>query len=216
MRDHKGITVVLGAADDHRRAELHAALEAVVTVVGSEASIARALQSVAAEVPDVVVLDERENRQAVAAACWRTLSHHPATRIVVLSTTDDEQAYEALLQGAFAVLRGDSAPATVVDAVVGASRGESLVLAGIARLLLEDTKFVATANGDPLTKLVRLTNTEQEVLARLGAGLSSSEIAALHGVTARLVNLHTGYAVAKVHHHAQRVRAREELAFTAH
>ena len=33
----------------------------------------------------------------------------------------------------------------------------------------------------------------------------------LHGVTARLVNLHTGYAVAKVHHHAQRVRVRDEL-----
>jgi hypothetical protein len=41
--------------------------------------------------------------------------------------------------------------------------------------------------------------------------LSPSEIAALHGVTARLVNLHTGYAVAKVHHHAQRVRARDEF-----
>ena len=95
--------------------------------------------------------------------------------------------------------------------MIGASRGESLVLAGIARLLLEDTKYVTATNRDPLARLVRLTSTEQEVLTRLGGGLSPAEIAALHGVTARLVNLHTGYAVAKVHHHAQRVRVRDEL-----
>ena len=70
MRDHKGITVVVGVADENRRTELHAALDAVVTVVGSEPSIGHALRRVASDVPDVVVLDERDNRQAVAAAWW--------------------------------------------------------------------------------------------------------------------------------------------------
>jgi DNA-binding NarL/FixJ family response regulator len=211
VRDHKGITVVLGVGDERRRTELHAALDAVVTVVRSEPTVARAMRAVAEHVPDVVVLDEHDGRHATADACWHTLSHNPATRSVVLATADDEAAYETMLNGAFAVLRADTAPNTLVDAVVGASRGESLVLAGIARLLVEDTKYVAAANRDPLAKLVRLTSTEQEVLTRLAGGLSPAEIAALHGVTARLVNLHTGYAVAKVHHHAQRVRVRDEL-----
>jgi DNA-binding NarL/FixJ family response regulator len=214
VRDHKSITVVLAVGDERRRAELHAALDAAVTVISSEPSVARAMHAVVEHVPDVVVLDDRGDRQATAEACWRTLSQTPATRSVVLTVADDETAYEALLHGAFAVLRADAAPSSVTDAVIGASRSESLVLAGIARLLLEDTKYAARAGRDPLTKLVRLTSTEQEVLTRLGGGLSPAEIAALHGVTARLVNLHTGYAVAKVHHHAQRVRARDELALT--
>jgi DNA-binding NarL/FixJ family response regulator len=211
VRDHKGITVVLGVGDEDRRTELHAALDAVVTVVAIEPTTARAMHAITEHVPDVVVFDERHGRQAVADACWQTLSHIPATRSVVLASADDDAAYEALLHGAFAVLRADAVPTTVVDAVIGASRGESLVLAGIARLLLEDTKYVTATNRDPLARLVRLTSTEQEVLTRLGGGLSPAEIAALHGVTARLVNLHTGYAVAKVHHHAQRVRVRDEL-----
>ena len=37
----------------------------------------------------------------------------------------------------------------------------------------------------------------------------------LHDVTARLVNLHMGYAVAKVHHHLQRVRTRDAVSASA-
>ena len=120
MRDHKSISVILGIGDEHRRAELHAALDAAVTVIGVEASIGRAMATVADLIPDVVVLDESSGRAATAEACWHTLTCTPATRSVVLTAADDEMAYEALLHGAFSVLRADAIPSLVTDAVIGA------------------------------------------------------------------------------------------------
>ncbi|MCB1005904.1 MAG: hypothetical protein KDB35_17115, partial [Acidimicrobiales bacterium] len=51
------------------------------------------------------------------------------------------------------------------------------------------------------------TATEREVLMGLAAGETPAGIAARHEVTARLVNLHTGYAVAKLQRHAEAARA---------
>jgi DNA-binding CsgD family transcriptional regulator len=81
--------------------------------------------------------------------------------------------------------------------------------------LLHDVQRSRDAVVDPIVRRVRLTDTEQEVLARLAEGRTPLEIAALHDVTARLVSLHTGYAVAKVHHHLQRVRTRDALTSAA-
>jgi hypothetical protein len=49
------------------------------------------------------------------------------------------------------------------------------------------------------------------VLARLAAGETVKAVARAHDVIPRLVNLHTGYAVTKVHHHVHRLRTREAV-----
>lgn len=59
----------------------------------------------------------------------------------------------------------------------------------------------------PVRAGVPLSATEREVLLALAAGESPADIAQRHEVTARLVNLHTGYAVAKLQRHAERARA---------
>jgi DNA-binding NarL/FixJ family response regulator len=210
LGDHPDITVVL-AVRGPRRDELAAALGDAALLIGDEPDLDRAFAVAADLVPDVVLLDELTERAATGPACLEATLRTPATRLVVLIEDDDEIAYEALLQGAFSTVPTDAPVDEVVAAVRSAARGESVVVAGTARRLLEDAARVTRAASDPFVPTLRLTETEQEVLRRRAEGRTPSAIAELHDVTARLVNLHMGYAVAKVHHHLQRVRTRDAV-----
>jgi DNA-binding NarL/FixJ family response regulator len=204
------ISVVLGVPSEPRRTALVGALAPVATTVAAEATVDRALDAVIDLVPDVVVLDDRGDRVHTGEACLRSVLRTPATRALLLVEADDELAYESVLQGAFSVLMADAPETSVVDAVRAAARGESILVPGCARRLLADARRIA-ATTDPFAPTMRLTETEQEVLRRVSDGDTPSQIAADHDVTPRLVNLHTGYAVAKLHHHVQRVRTRAAL-----
>ena len=209
MAQAAAISVLVVIGDEPTRTrlfeELQSRCEIVADVDSFEAARARAVELV----PDVVLVDDRIGRDAIGEFCFDVLVNTPATRVVALVEHDDEIAYETLLQGAFSLVPSDSAPAAVVEAVRGAARGESVLTTGSAQRLLEDLQRVATTSADPLTRTLRLTRIEEAVLARLAQGATPAEVAELHDVTARLVNLHTGYATAKVHHHAQRVRIRD-------
>jgi DNA-binding NarL/FixJ family response regulator len=212
--DRTDITVVLGVGGS-RRAELSTALAATALVVADEASGYDALDLTADLVPDVVLIDEQDDRVGLGRACLHSTLRTPATRLVVLVEDDDELAYETLLQGAFSTLPIDAPVDEVVAAARSAARGESTVVAGSARRLLADARRASRGDIDPTVPALRLTATEEEVLARRAAGETSADIAAQHDVTARLVNLHMGYAVAKVHHHLQRVRTRDAVSAAA-
>ena len=69
----------------------------------------------------------------------------------------------------------------------------------MASRLLHDLDAWALRSADPLHPPPTLTATEREVLGRLAEGLDPTTIAAAHDVTAHLVNLHAGFAVAKLH-----------------
>jgi NarL family two-component system response regulator LiaR len=209
VADRADITVVLAVHGD-RRAELAAALASSAIVVADEPDLAAAFGVAVDLVPDVVLLDELDDRAETGRACLATMLRTPAARLVVLVSGDDEDAYETLLQGAFSTVQATAPVDEVVAAVRAAARGESVIVAGSARRLLEDAQRAAQSI-DLVLPALSLTDTEQEVLRRRAEGLSPAEIAALHDVTARLVNLHTGYAVAKVHHHVQRVRTRDAV-----
>jgi DNA-binding NarL/FixJ family response regulator len=209
------ISVVVGdGAGDvpaGRRDTVADALRAVGVTVATAHGHAAAVAAASDLVPDVLVLVDggsAVDRAALGRACSELTVHTPATRLVVLAAVDDELAYETLLHGAFSVLApAPSAASVLADAVRGTARGESTLSPGCARRLVEDADRAAAAS-DPFAPTMRLTETEREVLSRLAAGEPVAAIAARHDVTARLVNLHTGYAVAKVHHHVHRARTR--------
>jgi NarL family two-component system response regulator LiaR len=171
VADRADITVVL-AVHGPRRVELAAALAASAAVVADEPDLASALGVAVDLVPDVVLLDELEDRCETGPMCLATMLRTPAARLVVLVADDDEAAYETLLQGAFATVPATAPVDDVVTAVRAAARGESVIVAGSARRLLEDARRAALAPGDPVLPSLRLTDTEQEVLCRRAEGLS--------------------------------------------
>jgi DNA-binding NarL/FixJ family response regulator len=208
--ERSDITVVL-AVGGPRRPELSAALASTALVVADEPGRERALMTAADLIPDVVLLDETDGRAGSGPACLESTLRTPATRLVTLVDADDELAYETLLQGAFSTVLATTPADEIVATVRAAARGESTVVVGSAERLLADARRVTNSGADPYLPSLRLTDTEQEVLARRAEGHTPAEIAAMHDVTARLVNLHMGYAVAKVHHHLQRVRTRDAV-----
>ena len=145
--------------------------------------------------------------------CRRVREWAPATRILVTSTTadDDGLLYASLLAGASgAVTRADDGLVDV-GALTAVRRGESVLRPGLATRILHDVDTWAGERADPLNPPPTLTETEREVLRRLGSGCSAATIAGDHGVTERLVNLHTAYAVAKLHRHVPRRRDPQRL-----
>lgn len=212
MSDRRDISVVLGVGDARRRRAIRDALDEIATVLSDHLSLDDTLTAAELLVPDVLVLDTHLGRADLAASCFRVQMQVPATRIVAVVPADDERAYDALAYGAFSVVLERADTTELIDAVRGAARGESVMPAGCARRLLADAVRAKTEVHDPLVRPPVLTPTEHEVLTRLGEGRSPHDIARMHDVTPRLVNLHAGYAVAKAHLQRQRIHTRDTLA----
>jgi len=126
----------------------------------------------------------------------RVLSEMPD---VAVGPLDDERLFGALVNGASSAVLLDEPPELAGSVVIGTARGESRILPRMAFRLLHDIDAWARRSADPLYPPPQLTATEREVLGRLGDGDDPATIATLHHVTAHLVNIHTGYAVAKLH-----------------
>ncbi|RMH83106.1 MAG: DNA-binding response regulator [Actinomyces sp.] len=154
---------------------------------------------VLSEMPDVAVVDVRLDDVDAHAVCRRLHEWAPAVRLVAVGPLDDERLFGALVNGASSAVLLDEPPELAGSVVIGTARGESRILPRMAFRLLHDIDAWARRSADPLYPPPQLTATEREVLGRLGDGDDPATIATLHHVTAHLVNIHTGYAVAKLH-----------------
>lgn len=202
------ITVVVAEAD---RSTSDAALAALgrtgeVEVVGRASAGQEAVAQVLEVMPDAALLDLDLPDVDAVGACRQLHELAPAATLVVLSRSDDhDRAFAALCEGATACV--DAASLDRLDEVVrGATRGECVLPPPLAARVLAALEQAA-AEGTPHAPTDRPpapTATEREVLSRLAEGQRPADIAALHDVTTRLVNLHSGFAVAKLQRWAER------------
>ncbi len=202
--DHTTVTVFVGSPADADPAlpdpvghdgPGETTLEVLGRVHTGHELVARVLS----EMPDVAIVDVRLDDVDAHAVCRRLHEWAPAVRVVAAGPLDDERTFGAVLNGASSAVLVEEPPELVGEVAVGAARGESRILPRMAFRLLHDLDSWARRTADPLYPPPQLTATEREVLGRLGEGTSPEDIAALHHVTAHLVNVHTGYAVAKLH-----------------
>lgn len=192
-------TVVL--ADDQRlvRDGLRLILElADVEVVGEAANGAEAVTLVLALSPDVVLMDLRMPRMDGVEATRRIVEAAVTTRVLVLTTfDDDEQAYQALRAGAAGYLLKDCGGDRLVQAVEATAAGEmTLSPPVLARLVAH---FVGSAHPTVDTGwLAALTQREIDVLALIGAGRSNTEIASELFISMATVKSHVRHILAKL------------------
>ncbi len=139
-----------------------------------------ALRLAAETRPDVVVMDLKMPVLDGVAATRRLRVHVPDSQIVVLTTfEDDESVFEALRAGAVGYLLKDATLERLVEAIVSAARGESVLQPSVASKVLAELRQPRQGSLDP--ESIGLSEREVQVLRLVARGASNKEIAsALH------------------------------------
>jgi len=136
---------------------------------------AAALELVAAQAPDVVLLDIKMPGKSGVEVCAAIKELSPTTGIIMLTASEEESdLYESIRSGASGYLLKDSSTFDqVAEAVRLVAQGQSLINPQMATKLLEE--FVTISRGSEQSPA--LTRRELEVLRSVARGSSNRQIA---------------------------------------
>ena len=173
-----------------------------IAVTGEAEDGEAAVEIVAAESPQVVLMDLNMPRCDGVEATRRIRASHPQTQVVVLTTySDDESIIGALQAGALGYLTKDATRAEIGRAVLAAAAGQAVLDPEVQRRLLSAAVRApaappaAGAAADPAD--TDLTPRESEVLRLIAAGKSNREIARALFVSEATVKTHVNRIFAK-------------------
>ena len=196
------ITILLVDDQPLFRESLHAYLDLQpeYRVVGEAADGEEALRLAATLLPQVVLMDMRMPVMDGVEATRRLHASHPACRVIVLTTfDDDEYVFEALRAGAAGYLLKDSQPEKLFEAVQAAARGESFLQPSVAaKVVAEFARMAQQAPARPAPLAEPLTTRELEILRLLAAGYSNREIAGRLYITEGTVKNHVSDILGKL------------------
>jgi DNA-binding NarL/FixJ family response regulator len=150
-----------------------------VVVVGEAGNGAEALARSAELGPDVVLMDLHMPVLDGIAAIRRLRTEQPGVRVLALTTfDDDEDVFAALRAGAVGYLLKDVASDRLVEALLAAARGESVLQPSVAaRVVARFAQLPDDGPPRPQPLVVPLSERELEVLRLLAEGGSNREIA---------------------------------------
>ncbi|GAA3761462.1 response regulator [Micromonospora maritima] len=149
-----------------------------LVVVGEAGTGAEAIRSARELTPDVVLMDLRMPGTDGIAATRDIVAAGGPTRVLVLTTfDDDEHVHAALRAGASGFLVKDMALEEILGAVRVVAAGDALIAPGVTRRLIAEFARRPAAAPRP-RDLPGVTDREREVLGLVARGLSNAEIAA--------------------------------------
>ncbi|QFZ19817.1 response regulator [Saccharothrix syringae] len=172
-----------------------------IEVVGEAGDGDEALRRSAELAPDVVLMDLRMPVLDGVAATRRLRVERPGARVIALTTfDDDEDVFAALRAGAVGYLLKDVSSARLVEAVLAASRGESVLQPSVAAKVVARFARLPDAPPEPRPQplVVPLSERELEVLRLLADGRSNREIAAALFLAEGTVKNHVTNVLAKL------------------
>jgi len=175
-------------------------VRAEIEVVGEAADGAAALERSAALQPDVVLMDLHMPVLDGIAATRRLRVEQPEVRVLALTTfDDDEDVFAALRAGAVGYLLKDVTSDRLVEALLAAARGESVLQPSVAaRVVARFAGMPDDAAPRPQPLVVPLSDRELEVLRLLGDGRSNREIATSLFLAEGTVKNHVTNVLAKL------------------
>ncbi len=172
-----------------------------VQVVGAAADGAQALELVETLRPDVVLMDLRMPVLDGVATTRRLRVEHPGVRVLVLTTFDgDDEVFPALRAGAVGYLLKDVTAPRLLEAVLAAARGESVLQPSVAAKVLARISQLPDPPDEPRRQplIDPLTDRELEVLRALADGLSNREAAQRLYLSEGTVKNHVTNVLAKL------------------
>lgn len=154
-------------------------LEPDLEIVGEAENGEQAINLVAQFQPDVVLLDIRMPIMDGVAATREIQKRFPKTKILVLTTFDDDEYVSAALQnGAMGYLLKDTPSEELAVAIRAVHKGYTQLGPGIVKKLLTQFSHAAPTQSPPVpSSLAELTPREKEVLQLIARGASNREIA---------------------------------------
>jgi DNA-binding NarL/FixJ family response regulator len=156
--------------------ELLLKLEKDIEVIGLAQDGAEAVDLVAKNPPDLVLMDLKMPGLNGVEATRRICALNPKVRVLVLTTFDDDEwVFDAIRAGASGYLLKDTPREKVIEAIRGTQAGKSYIDPLVAGKLLDQ---VSNKQEQPSTLITtQLTGREVDVLRLIARGLTNSEIA---------------------------------------
>jgi DNA-binding NarL/FixJ family response regulator len=149
-----------------------------IEVVGEAGDGEQALRRCAELRPDVVLMDLRMPVLDGIAATNRLRVEQPGVRVLALTTFDDDaDVFAAVRAGALGYLLKDVSSGRLVEALVAARRGESVLQPSVAAKLVARVAQLPHEGAPPRQPPVPLSERELDVVRLLAEGRSNREIA---------------------------------------
>ena len=149
-----------------------------IEVVGEAGDGEQAVRLCAELRPDVVLMDLRMPVLDGIAATNRLRVEQPGVRVLALTTFDDDaDVFAALRAGALGYLLKDVSSARLVEALVAARRGESVLHPSVAAKLVARVAQLPHEDAPRRQPPVPLSERELDVVRLLAEGRSNREIA---------------------------------------
>lgn len=180
------VMVVDDIADTRTALAAMLSYEDDIDVVATAADGIDALAAMQAEAADVVLMDVRMPRMDGIEATSKLLAEHPAVKVLVLTTFDeDDYAFAALEAGASGFLLKDTRPAELADAVRAVDRGDAVLSPRITREVIgrlrgdgaRSQPQQTPRSREALRQLDALSAREREIAELVADGLTNAEIA---------------------------------------
>ncbi|MDC5698494.1 response regulator transcription factor [Intrasporangium calvum] len=217
MNDATGVTppdvIRVLIVDDHalyrRGLQTVLATEDGIDVVGEAADGNEAVSVAEETLPDVIVMDVGMPKRGGIEACRLIKQRIPSARIIMLTSSDDEEnLFEAVRAGANGYLLKDVPPEEVAAGIRGVHHGQSLISPMMASKLLQE--FAQMSRNDsvvpaptPELELPRLTERELGILRLVARGRLNREIARELYISENTVRNHIRNILDKLQMHSR-------------
>ena len=178
--------------------------DAGLALLGEADNAAEAIRLVVDLRPDVVLMDIKLPGSSGVQAIEQLSLLAPASRILILTRTEQNRVIEAIIAGASGYILKTAPTETIVAAVKATSDGESVLSPQIAGKLLQrirERDIPITANAQDSGNAIRavLTERELEIFTQLASGNNNHQIAAQLGLSTNTIANHISSILEKLH-----------------
>ena len=187
--------------DDHQlfRAGVRAELEGLVDIRGDAATVDDAVETIAAEQPDVVLLDVHMPDGGGVEVIRRVTAAQDGVRFLALSVSDAAQDVIAVIRaGARGYVTKSISGPELADAVQRVHEGDAVFSPRLAGFVLDAFADPAPAAATEDADLDQLTPREREVLQLIARGYMYKEIALRLEISAKTVEAHVSAVLRKL------------------